>query len=327
MKRKKRKKMILRFSSILYIICVVIEFSFFAQDQVYAPRQVAITIDDLPYTGETYSLKLAMKNANKIIHALELYKVPASGFVTGRNIMVKGEVDDRLNLLRKWRDSGTRLENHSFSHLSLENSSLKNYLDDLVYGQLFPEILMRERGDSVRFFRSPYNQLGSNEAKKLALLDFLSKRGVSLAPFTIEHADYVFNSLYVNAISLKNEELVVQIGQTYLAQLDSAFQYAEFLSKETFGRQIPQIFLIHANRINADYLKNILEQLQKRDYKFISLSDAIHDTAYKTADGYVGKWGISWLHRWRIGLGLPNLQRLEPDPPAWILNSYQILNK
>ena len=29
--------------------------------------------------------------------------------------------------------------------------------------------------------------------------------------------------------------------------------------------------------------------------------DALEHPAYRTADDWVGPWGISWLHRWREG--------------------------
>lgn len=45
-----------------------------------------------------------------------------------------------------------------------------------------------------------------------------------------------------------------------------------------------------------------------------------------TEDVYVGPYGISWLHRWRQGLGLPNRLIDEPEPPAWIMDGYRALS-
>ena len=114
-----------------------------------------------------------------------------------------------------------------------------------------------------------------------------------------------------------------RIGEAYLTQLDTAIRFAEYLSRETFGREIPQIFLIHANRINADHLGQMLNLLDARGYRFVSLDEAARDPAYATPDKYTEPWGINWLHRWRVGLGLPSLLREEPDPPAWVWEAYQ----
>jgi hypothetical protein len=51
----------------------------------------------------------------------------------------------------------------------------------------------------------------------------------------------------------------------------------------------------------------------------------LRDSAYHTPDRYVGRFGPSWLHRWRVGLGLPSRLRDEPDPPQWVLDRYQKL--
>lgn len=289
-------------------------------------RSIAITIDDLPYVGSPNSLEAAKQTTDHILTSLEKFDVPASGFVTGSRVMVSNEIDARMNLLRQWRDAGAKLENHGYAHLPYHNTSIQVYLDDIMRGELFPEIIMSEQEDSVRFFRSPFNSTGETSEKKSRLLEFLAERNIILAPFTIEHADYLFNSLYQDALKQQDTVAANQISQAYLAQLDSALTFAEKLSRETFGREIPQILLIHANRINADYLGQMLEFLKQRGYHFVSLEEAIKDPAYQSPDNYTERWGISWLHRWRESLGLENRLRNEPDLPEWIYDSYKKLN-
>jgi peptidoglycan/xylan/chitin deacetylase (PgdA/CDA1 family) len=284
---------------------------------------VAITIDDLPYVGGPQHLEDAARTAAQFVAALARYEAPASGFVTGAHVLVEGQVDARLDLLRRWRDGGVRLENHSFSHQSFHRLPLAAYLDDAAQGLLFPERIMRERSDSVRFYRHPFNHTGNTEEARRAFDAFLEKRGLRLAPFTVEHADYVFNALYMDARARSDSAAMARIGEAYLAQLDAAFAFAERLADETFGRPIPQTFLIHSNTLNADYLAQMLGRLQARGYRFVSFDEALRDAAYATPTRYVGDYGISWLHRWRHGMGRENRLREEPDPPRWILDAYQ----
>jgi hypothetical protein len=137
----------------------------------------------------------------------------------------------------------------------------------------------------------------------------------------------MFNAVYEDALARGDSALISRIGRTYLAQLDSAFAFAEHLSVATFGRDIPQVFLIHANRINADYLSQMLERLRRRGYRFITMEEAVADPAYASVDEYLGPWGISWLHRWRVGLGLPSRLREEPEPASWVVEAYRALNE
>jgi peptidoglycan-N-acetylglucosamine deacetylase len=65
---------------------------------------------------------------------------------------------------------------------------------------------------------------------------------------------------------------------------------------------------LHANELNADYFDE-LALMKKRGYKFISLEEALKDTAYKLPDAPSTK-GLSWLHRWMLAKG----KEMHPEP-------------
>ena len=43
------------------------------------------------------------------------------------------------------------------------------------------------------------------------------------------------------------------------------------------------------------------------------------DSAYATPDNFVGTYGPSWLHRWRVSKKLSPRMKDEPEPPPWIV--------
>ena len=286
-------------------------------------RTVALTVDDLPYVGGGTALADAQRVTDAITEVLAIRGVPASGFVTGKQALVEGEAEERMELLREWVRAGATLENHSFSHHSFHDWPAWRYRDDVVQGQLLPARVAAEFGDTVRFYRHPFNHAGLTLEIRKDFGRFLALRGLQVAPFTVEHGDYLFNRLYVEARATGDTVAMRRVGQAYLEHLDLAFAFAEELTAETFGRPIPQVFLIHANDINADYLAEMLDRLQERGYGFVSLAEAVEDLTYATPDGYAGTAGVSWLHRWRDGLGLENRLRDEPDPPPWALEAYR----
>ena len=186
---------------------------------------------------------------------------------------------------------------------------------------------MGETGGRVTYYRHPFNHTGTSLEAKYAFEEFLGIRRLKLAPFTVEHADYAFNALYTKARQRGDSSGQARIGEAYLAQLDTAFDFAEGISQDTFGRRIPQIFLIHANDINADYLDRMLARLSERGYRFVSLDEAMRDPAYAGKEEYVGATGISWFHRWRMSLAKADRSRIEPDPPRWIIDGYRELQR
>jgi peptidoglycan/xylan/chitin deacetylase (PgdA/CDA1 family) len=294
-------------------------------------RTLAITIDDLPYipgaggAAAFGSLADARRATEAILGALARHKAPAIGFVNEARLQVAGERDARVELLKRWADAGMLLGNHTFSHLRLQDTPPERYQDDIVRGDVVTRSLMEGRGAPL-FFRYPYNSTGPTKEIKEGIQSFLGARGYRLAPFTVEHADYIFDKIRWAAREKGDRDLEARTRGAYLAHLDTMLDFAERLSRETFGREIPQVLLIHASDLNADCLDEMLTKMERRGYRFVSLEEALKDPAFATPDEYVGPAGISWLHRWSVGLGLPMKLRDEPDPPQWVLDLYKNLS-
>jgi hypothetical protein len=85
------------------------------------------------------------------------------------------------------------------------------------------------------------------------------------------------------------------------------------------GRELPQILLLHANRLNADAFDGVARMFERRGYRFIPLDQALEDPAYRSPDSYTGAGGITWLHRWAITAGVSrDVFKAEPEVPEWV---------
>jgi len=76
--------------------------------------------------------------------------------------------------------------------------------------------------------------------------------------------------------------------------------------------------VLHANRLNADILEEILSLFEEKKYRFVSLEAAQSDPAYRVPDTFVTKFGPMWGYRWAKELGIEVDGSLESEPPAWI---------
>jgi len=289
-----------------------------------AARTVALTFDDLPWVPDSVPVDSIEARTRRILAALRAHDAPATAFVVGERVLDRPGVDRRLDLLRAWRDAGVSLGNHGWEHVHFRGTPLAAYEDNAVKGNAIPSLLMREAGGRSRYYRPPYNQTGPDVETRDAFESFLEARGWRLAPFTVEDADYIFDDL--TRAAADDGARRDSLDRAYRAYFDTAMAFAERLSRETFGREIPQVLLLHADDLNARHLGWILDRLEARGYRFVTLEEATRDSAYASPDGYAGPWGISWLHRWRKGLGLPDRLRVSPDPPNWILDAYRELH-
>ncbi len=126
---------------------------------------------------------------------------------------------------------------------------------------------------------------------KTAFEAFLSDRGYTVAPVTVEDADYLFNDVLAYAREKKDKKMAEQAREGYFDYFDASFDFEEAASRSLFGREIPQILLLHDDQLNAENLSALLERLERRGYKFVTLEEAMSDPAYATQNLYVGECG------------------------------------
>jgi len=287
-------------------------------------RAIALTFDDLPYVAiesGDYS-RDAERVTTQILRVLRAHDAPAVAFVNEAKVRVQGEMDARVAILERWADSGVVLGNHTYSHADLNVLTIDQYEEEIIRGEVVTRRLMERQNKPYQlYFRHPFTHTGDTAEKKQAVEGFLAAHNYKVAPFTIENSVYIFNVPYATARRSGDDPLIRRLLQAYLDYTLAETAFEETIAQEIFGRDIPQILLIHSNDITADSLDKILMALEQRGYRFIALAEAMADDAYRTQD-IVTKAGPTWLWRWMKNKGMNLNFRDEPDPPAWVSDLY-----
>jgi peptidoglycan/xylan/chitin deacetylase (PgdA/CDA1 family) len=300
-----------------FIFLILTASSIFAQT-----REVAITIDDLPVVSTRTDLKNRQQITRNLLKHIKKAKVPAIGFVNENKLYKDDKRDEsQVDLLRMWLSADLELGNHTFSHLSLHDNSLEKYKADILKGEIITKELLQAKSLKIQYFRHPYLWTGLSLETKKDLGNFLTEHNYTIAPVTIDNADYIFARAYDLAFDKGDKKLMKQIGKAYLPYMEAKFDYWERQSVKLFGREIKQTLLMHANFINSDYFDDLAKMLAKRGYKFVSLEDALKDEAYNLPDNFVKRNGISWLHRWALDKGRENILPDEPKVPEFVLKA------
>jgi len=292
--------------------------------QAAPQRMLVVTVDDLPGaepgTDHSASDLKQLQRINRMIPAiLKAHHVPAVGFVNEWKLQIPGERDARAALLADWLDAGLSLGNHTYSHPDFNVVPLAQYEDETIRGEVVTRALMTARGQTIQYFRHPFLNTGPTLESRAAFETFLKERGYQVAPVTFDCADWMFNDILGRAIEKKDKKLAEKTKLEYLEYMDTVFTYFEGLTRNLFGRDIPQILLTHDSELNVETFEALLSRIEQRGYKFMSLEEALADPAYSTPDKYVGPEGISWLNRWKIAFGQePDFQH-NPDPPKWVM--------
>lgn len=292
-----------------------------------APRSVVITIDDLP-TASVVRLDHTERArlTGRLVETLVRHRIPAIGFVNeGKLRDDSGRVDDRdVALLRTWVAAGLELGNHSRTHPDLHRIPLADYQADVAAGDSVTGALLQEYGKAPRFFRHPFLHTGRSVAVRDSFETFLAARGYRVAPVTMDNSDYVYAAAYSRALARGDSAGARLIGAGYLDYMDSVVTFYEGQAIAILGRDLPQILLLHASQLNADWLDALVTRLERRGYAFLPLERALEDPAYRLPDSYAGPAGITWLHRWAITRGIPgSVFRGEPEVPEWVARAGQ----
>jgi peptidoglycan/xylan/chitin deacetylase (PgdA/CDA1 family) len=296
------------------IAAIVVAAGFTASAQ---QRSVAITIDDGPAVNEMKDSGNFQRIARGLLSALEIEKVPATIFINERQLNVQGQRDGRAAVLAQWLDAGYDLGNHTYSHPSANKVPVWQFEDDLIRGEVIMKSLLEERGRKLAWFRWPFLDSGMTAEDHQKIVDFLEQRHYRVAHVTVDYKDYSFAGVYTRLMRAGDAETAGKVKQAYLDQVDPGFEHAEKASVEVFGREIPQILLIHCNELNSVTLRESIARMRKRGYSFVTLDEATKDEAYQRPDTFQGSGG-SWLQRTAKSMGKKITPGSEPKMPQWI---------
>ena len=303
---------------ILLMLCVpVFGQSQSPRDASSQQKEIAVTIDDLPLNGPHIELARLRSMTDKLLDGIRRHRMPVIGFVNESLLYVQGETDARIAILKAWVDAGVELGNHTFSHLGFKDASLAQYEDDFIRGEAFTRMLLKQRGQQLRYFRHPFLQMGPTQELEKSFESFIAERGYRIAPVTMDTMDWMILAAYSKARAAGDQEMMKRVSDEYLKFAGEKFDFCEKVATELFGHPIKHILLLHANELNADNFDALVKTMTDRGYRFITLEEALKDPAYQYPEKYVPT--SDWLGLWSFSEGK---RFASPAPPEFIQKIY-----
>lgn len=289
-----------------------------SRDVSVRQKEIAITFDDLPLNGPHIEMTRLRAMTDKLLAGINRHRIPAVGFVNESLLYIPGETDARINILKDWLSAGVELGNHTFSHLGFKTASLVEYEDDFLHGEAVTRLLVKQKGQKLRYFRHPFLQMGNTREIEQAFEQFIAERGYRIAPVTIDTMDWVFLSAYVKARDRGDAEMMRRVSAEYLKFAGLKFDFSEKVAAELFGHPIKHILLLHANELNADNFEPLIKVMTDRGYRFISLEQALADPVYQYPEKYIPV--SNWLSLWAFDKGKTFDS---PAPPEFIQKMFE----
>ena len=303
-----------------FVLFVLILNSYLSLSQ---KKEVCFTIDDLPVVsyGQTEQFYLWDMTLN-LISTLDKYEIPAVAFVNEGKMFDGEKLDStQLDMLKLWFQNGYEVGNHTYSHMSYHGNSFEAFREEVLKGEKISRHLEQEYNKELRYFRHPYLRVGETKEKYDQLNKLLKSKGYITAPVTVVNQDWVFAGAYAAAEKKNAKDTMQMIGDAYVDFSIRCFKWEEGKSSAFFGRNIKHTLLLHANKLNADYLDDLTSKLIEMEYEFVTLEEALKDEAYKIEITEFSNNGTNWLDAFGKTLGKTyEATTSPPDFPKWISN-------
>lgn len=276
-------------------------------------RSVVVTFDDLPGlgTGDVEDLQYI---TDTLLAKIRRHDMPAIGFVNEGKLRTQRA--RRIGMLEQWVAAGLELGNHTYSHPNFYNTPVAQFQRGVLDGEVVTKRITGGDSTRTRWFRHPFLNTGRTLADKRQFERFLAQHGYRVAPVTFDNDEWIYAGAYRDAQARGDTALMRKLGVDYIRYMEETFAFHESESRNLFGREIPQILLLHANRLNADWLDELSVALKRRGYRYVSIAEAMKDPAYATEDRFIGNRGPTWFERWAVTLGKPYGK--QPDVPVWV---------
>jgi peptidoglycan/xylan/chitin deacetylase (PgdA/CDA1 family) len=241
-------------------------------------QEVAITIDDLPNHAPMPAGVTRVDVAKKMLAALADAKLTGVyGFVNAGKLETH---PDEIEVLKLWREAGQPLGNHSYTHINFSDNPVPAFEENIEKDEPLLKQLME--GQDWHWFRYPYLHEGDTLEKRHAVRAYLKEHSYRIAQVTMDFEDYLWNGPYARCMDRKDEKSIAWLKESYLKTAREYLTVDQEMSRQIFGRNIKHVLLMHIGAFDAVMLPDLLAQMKKDGFKFISLEEAESDPAYQS---------------------------------------------
>jgi peptidoglycan/xylan/chitin deacetylase (PgdA/CDA1 family) len=259
-----------------------------------AAQKVAITFDDLPLNGDLPPGMTRVDVTRNTLAVLQKRHVPAAyGFVNAKKLEGNPDAAEALKLWAAAEPVG----NHTYAHMDLNENPPEAFEREIEENEPALELLAAKYAN-WHWLRYPYLREGDTVEKRRAVRAYLQAHGYRVAQVTLDWEDYMWNSAYARCVGKNDAASMAWLRSSYL---DTATQYLDLgreMAKLVYGHDISHVLLLHLGAFSSTILPDVLDLMEKKGFKFVTLEEAERDPAYEGDPDAGSKYGGTLLEEW-----------------------------
>jgi len=240
-------------------------------------QSVAFTLDDGPKTETTPLLSPVARNAAILKHFQDA-GVPGMFFVTLHNGTDRPE---GLALLKTLAEGGQLLANHTVTHpdFNAEATSLEAFEGEV---RACDQVIRTFPGYR-KFMRFPYLREGATAEKRDGIRAYLKAEGYRIGYVSIDTSDWLIDAKLCAKLKQDPKADLGPWRAFYLDHLWGRAQIYRNLARGIYGREVPQVLLLHHNLLSALFLGDAMAMFKAKGWQLVSPDVAFADPAYQVA--------------------------------------------
>ena len=237
-----------------------------------AQKRIAFSFDDVPrgrggfFTPDERTKRLIAGLKKARIEQAAFFVVPSQ---IGHDDGIGGEQRTDAHVA-----AGHVIADHSFTHPHLNQMKAADYLADVDKAEAW----LKGRKGYRPWFRYPFlDEGGSDKARVAEVRAGLKARGLRNGYATVDGSDWNIEGRAAEAMKAGKKMNMAGLRNLYVETMVGAANFADGLSRKTWGRQPAQIIVLHETDVAAMYVADLADALRKDGWTIITADEAYAD--------------------------------------------------
>lgn len=235
-------------------------------------KQIALTFDDAPTDSTLYFDTNA--RTEELIRKLKELKI--NGAMIFANPCKRPDTDSVIAQLKKYRDAGHDIGNHTCSHPRFDDVGFEQFSKDAEKGDKLLSALFTGQ----KFFRFPYLNESKNVKMRDEMRDWLKRNNYRNGMVSLDTDDYVFSAKINEARKLGKKIDYQKVEKLFVEHVIGSVEFYDSLALRTFGTSPKHVLLLHEVDATVMYLESLVKELRRRGWSIIPAEQAFTDKLY-----------------------------------------------
>lgn len=238
-------------------------------------KEISLTFDDAP--GEVTAHFTPAERTDLLIKKLtELNVPPVIIFANPCNGLGPRA---NLKLLKKFKDAGHVIGNHTCTHARLDEVGYEKFIGDIKKA----DSLLSNLSLDGRYFRFPFFNEGTDVVLRNKVRTWLIQNNYRSISSTLENEDPIFSAKINEAKGRGNKIDYSQLKKIFLKHVLDGVDFYDALSLKMLNRPVKHNILLHDKDATVLFIDDLVKELRLRGWTIISAQEMVDDPIFTTA--------------------------------------------